>query len=81
MDTLSARNLARYGLRRGVYDGANRRRFVLFESAGMGVEVRHEYDSKRERDQAATTKIAMRSAMMHMGRHKRRPDCTASCVH
>lgn len=60
-DVLSARNLARYGLRRGAYDGANKRRFVLFQAIGMGVELRHEYDTKRERDDAALR--LMRKAM------------------
>lgn len=52
---LSARNLKRYGLRRGAYDGATRRRFVLFES--RGVETRREFDTKAERDEMARTRL------------------------
>lgn len=57
MDELSARNLARYGLRRGAYDGANSRRFVLFESLGDGNELRREYLTKRERDAFALRRL------------------------
>jgi hypothetical protein len=56
-EELSARNLAKYGLRRGAYDGANKRRFVLFTSVVMGVETRSEFDTKRERDVAALTAV------------------------
>lgn len=55
-EPLSSRNLARYGLRRGAYNGGNGRRFVLFQEAvrhGERVEVRWEYDSKAERDARA----------------------------
>lgn len=58
-DPLSARNLRKYGLRRGAYDGANRRRFVLFEDLRNGNERRHEFDSKRERDEKALRLIAV----------------------
>jgi hypothetical protein len=61
-DPLSARNLARYGLRRGAYDGANRRRFVLFESLGDGNESRSEFDTKRARDARAMERLAALSA-------------------
>ena len=54
---LSARNLAKWGLRRGAYDGANSRRFVLFESTGKGTEWRREYTSKRERDAACAKRL------------------------
>lgn len=57
-EPLSARNLARYGLRRGAYDGANRRRFVLFEADGKGNEIRREFDTKGERDTVAMTRLA-----------------------
>jgi hypothetical protein len=69
MDDLSARNLRKYGLRRGAYDGANRRRFVLFASVGMGVETRSEYDTKRERDEAARAAVrrALRSNRRALG--------------
>lgn len=50
---LSARTLEKHGLRRGAYDGANKRRFCLFERIGDGYEVRREYDSKKARDEAA----------------------------
>ena len=56
-DELSARNLARHGLRRGAYDGANKRRFVLFESIGNGNERRQEFDRKCERDAAALARL------------------------
>jgi len=61
-DQLSARNLAKYGLRRGAYDGANRRRFVLFCASrfGTGIEERREYDTKRERDAAAIAELESR---------------------
>ena len=57
MDELSARNLAKWGLRRGAYDGSNSRRFVYFESLGNGNERRHEYTSKRERDGALRQRL------------------------
>jgi len=57
MDELSARNLARYGLRRGAYDGANSRRFVLFESLANGNDLRREYSTKRERDAFALRRL------------------------
>lgn len=62
MTDLSARNLAKYGLRRGAYDGATERRFVLFESGtdpatGKAVEWRMEFNTKRERDEAARAKL------------------------
>ena len=58
MDDLSARNLVKYGLRRGVYSGANKRRFVLFEAERLGmVETRREFDTKRERDDFARMRL------------------------
>lgn len=63
-DDLSARNLRKYGMRRGAYDGANRRRFVLFypsrkHAAGVddGNVWRAEFDTKAERDQVARVKL------------------------
>lgn len=53
MEPLSARNLKKYGLRRGAYDGSNSRRFVLFQNLGNGNESRREFTTKRERDEAA----------------------------
>lgn len=47
---LAAPYLRRRGMRRGVYDGGNNRRFCLFISAGDGTEWRHEFDTKTERD-------------------------------
>lgn len=49
---MNARQLAKYGMRRGAYDGANRRRFVLFQDNGEN-EIRREFDTKRERDEFA----------------------------
>lgn len=54
---LSARNLRKWGLRRGAYNGANSRRFVLFESLANGNELRREYTSKRERDEACAARL------------------------
>lgn len=62
MDELEARKIKRYGLRRGAYDGANKRRFVLFVSAGEGLEMRHEFDTKAARDDYARTVLADRKA-------------------
>lgn len=59
-DPLAARNLARYGLRRGAYDGSNRRRFTLYEDGennGEAVTWTREYDTKRERDAAALARL------------------------
>lgn len=53
MEPLNARRLARHGMRRGAYDGANSRRFCLFSSNGDGTESRQEWTSKSERDAAA----------------------------
>lgn len=58
---LTARNLSRYGMRRGAYDGANRRRFVLFTNDGASVW-RREFDTKRERDAAALAAITPKHA-------------------
>lgn len=52
-DELSSRNLAKYGMRRGAYNGANKRRFVLFVNLNNGNERRHEFDSKGQRDDYA----------------------------
>lgn len=57
MEELSARNLAKYGLRRSAYDGANSRRFVLFESCGNGNERRREFITKQERDDFARRRL------------------------
>lgn len=51
-ELLSARSLRKYGMRRGAYDGARKRRFVLFVEDGS-IERRTEYDTKGERDAAA----------------------------
>jgi hypothetical protein len=62
VEPLGSRNLARYGLRRGAYDGGMRRRFVLFRSGvsdGERVEWRSEFDTKRERDDNATHLLAV----------------------
>lgn len=59
-EPLAARNLARYGLRRGAYDGSNRRRFVLYEDGennGESVTWTREYDTKGERDAAALARL------------------------
>lgn len=58
MDKLSSRNLAKFGLRRGAYDGANKRRFVLFERLGNGNEQRSEFDTKKARDTKALQRIS-----------------------
>lgn len=51
LEPLSAHRLARYGMRRSVYDGAARRRFVLFHpSDNPQNELRSEFDTKKERD-------------------------------
>jgi len=47
---LNARYIRRYGLRRGSYNGANKRRFVLFADTGNGTEMRYEFNTRRERD-------------------------------
>ena len=54
---LSARNLRRHGMRRGAYDGATKRRFVLFVDEGA-TEWRHEFDTKAERDAYALRSLA-----------------------
>lgn len=56
MERLSARNLRKYGLRRGAYDGARSRRFVLFEACGAN-EVRREFDTKAARDEMALRRL------------------------
>jgi hypothetical protein len=66
-DELAARNLAKWGLRRGAYDGARSRRFCWFEKAGI-TEWRREYTSKRERDGALRQRLAElrdRAAVYH----------------
>lgn len=51
LESLSAKRLARHGMRRGAYDGANGRRFVLFHPSDDPQNVlRSEFDTKRERD-------------------------------
>lgn len=56
-DVLEARNLRKYGMRRGAYDGANKRRFVLFIKLPNGNERRSEFDTKKERDEYARVRI------------------------
>lgn len=60
MDELSSRNLAKYDMRRGAYDGANKRRFVLFVPGHDGNEWRYEFDTKKERDDIARIKLRVR---------------------
>lgn len=65
MDRLSARHLARSGLRKGAYNGGNGRRFCLFETAireDAAVELRREFSTKRERDAKAFELLAMKGA-------------------
>lgn len=62
MDELEARKIKRYGMRRGAYDGANKRRFVLFVSSGHGLERRYEFDTKSARDDYARKVLADRKA-------------------
>jgi hypothetical protein len=58
-EPLASRNLAKYGMRRGAYDGANRRRFVLFVAdSEHRTEWCHEFNTKRERDNYAMRKLA-----------------------
>jgi hypothetical protein len=60
MEPLSARNLAKYGIRRGAYNGACRRRFVLFHPADDPQnEKRSEFDTKRERDEFAARVLTL----------------------
>ena len=47
---MNACELRKFGLRRGAYNGATRRRFCLFESLGNGLEMRREFDTRRERE-------------------------------
>lgn len=64
MEPLSARRLSRYGMRRGAYDGANRRRFVLFYPSEDSQNLsRREFDSKKERDEFAIAMLEKRSAI------------------
>lgn len=65
MTDLSARRLAKLGLRRGAYDGANRRRFCLFEDLRNGLELRSEFDTKRERDAACLAAVERLMASRH----------------
>ena len=60
MEPLSARNLARFGMRRGAYNGANGRRFVLYYKDDKR-EWAVEYDTKRERDNKALELLAIGS--------------------
>lgn len=51
---MTNRDLKGYGLSVGAYDGAHKRRFVLFEDDPTSGNVwRREFDTKRERDLAA----------------------------
>lgn len=56
---MDSRELKRYGMAQGAYNGANRRRFVLFTShdASTGNVTRREFDTKRERDAFARKAI------------------------
>lgn len=60
---LASRNLAKHGMRLGAYDGANRRRFVLFtrHDAQIGDERRREFDTKKERDRFALSLLEGKS--------------------
>lgn len=62
-EPLAARYLKRFGMRRGAYNGANKRRFILFttKDAPPKTERRHEFDTKRARDQFA---IGMLTAIL-----------------
>jgi hypothetical protein len=60
-EDLSARRLAKHGMRRGAYDGATKRRFCLFVAGranGEAVEWRYEFDTKSERDEYARKLLA-----------------------
>lgn len=63
MELLSKRNLAKHGMERGAYDGAQKRRFVLFSrhDATPGNVTRREFDTKRERDQYALAVLSARA--------------------
>lgn len=61
-DRLSARHLVKYGLRRGAYDGARKRRFVLFEDTGGCIEQRSEFDTKHERDEFALRRLDVKES-------------------
>ena len=53
---LNAKMLAKHGMRRSAYDGANKRRFVLFITDyhnGELVEWRHEFHTESARDNFA----------------------------
>lgn len=56
-EPLGSKSLARFGMRRGVYDGANKRRFVLSEIAPNGLTLRREFDTKGERDAFALERL------------------------
>lgn len=63
---MTNRELAKYGMRQGAYDGANARRFVLFTThdAAPGCETRTEFNKRRDRDNFARrtiTKLENRS--------------------
>ena len=62
MDELSSRNLAKYGMRRGAYNGAYKRRFVLFIRQGEN-DQRHEFDTKGARDDFARAELAARKKL------------------
>ena len=67
IDPLSSRNLARHGMRRSAYDGANRRRFVLSETRGDGNELRSEFDTKGERDCRSSRQIGAQVISIPLG--------------
>lgn len=70
-DDLSARRLARFGLRLGAYDGANRRRFVLFTNNYDGTVSRREFDTKTERNDRARTMMLGRQSLARNQRDMR----------
>ncbi len=55
-EQLSARNLRKYNLRFAAYNGANKRRFVLFELVGTN-ELRREFDTKAARAEMALRRL------------------------
>ena len=60
---LTARGLARHGIARGAYDGGTGRRFVFFSPGKDPRNVmRHEYPTKRERDDAVRSHLRDESA-------------------
>jgi hypothetical protein len=58
---LNPEALKHHGLRRGAYDGARKRLFVLFQSNGDGTEMAREFDRAGERDEAAWRELMHRA--------------------